>query len=230
MTNIKEKMTSKTTHKVGLISALSAVIAFAVIVGTISLEIPEIASEPETVGTPADVRFYQGVPMLRLGEVIGDKTKYNQVSTGQYDWLDRVIKQGETIVSDKEVEEFFEVRNGNPYFRVDSEMYFISYSDAKIRLDTNYIKAYPYDLPKLDSKTLNVSEYSWLEKAINNPYEWIEISTDEYNTFKNFERTGTDVRTEKGDYSIRYVGENSKELQLDDNADLVAKSTGEFVQ
>lgn len=107
-------------------------------------------------------------------------------------------------------------------------MYFINYVDANIRLDKHYIKAFPYDDAIDNAKSLDVSNISWIQKALTNPYTWIEIPESDYNSFMDFKSTGVNIRTIDGDFNLRYVGANSEELKMPENKDLVAKSTGVF--
>lgn len=79
-----------------------------------------------------------------------------------------------------------------------------------------------------NTKSLDVSNISWIQKALNNPYTWIEISESDYNSFMVFKSTGADIRTIDGDFNLRYVGANSEELKMVENKDLVLKSTGVF--
>ena len=222
------KNTKKTKTKLSILGV--AVIAGVLAIGSLGVfnNTNDVAVEPSTVSKPHEIPFYQGVPMLQAGIASLDQEKFHEVSVEKYPWLGRAIQNGEAIVSDREVEEFFVLSNDNYYYKVGSEMYFVNYVDANIRLDTHYVKAFPYDDAVDNAKSLDVSNVSWIQKALNDPYAWVEIPESDYNSFMDFKSTGADIRTVDGDFNLRYVGANSEELKMPENKDLVAKSTGVF--
>lgn len=227
-------MTNKTKLSIFVIAGI---VALATVATTITLdeqittqEKPhmEFSVEPSSVEPPNATEPWQGVPMLRANVAFDQDSKALELDTKTYSWLERAVRNGETIVTDRELNEFFAIADGNYNFKVNSEVYKLSFNHANIRLDQHYVKAFPYDEPRLTVKEASFAENTWMQKATNHPYDWIQISESEANSLMNFKLTGSDVRTLNGDVRVQYIGPLSEEVRSVDYKDILAKSTGTF--
>jgi len=222
-------MTSK-THKVGIISAMSVIVAIASIMAIPGIEQNEpIGIEPSDVSLPYEVPFWQGVPTLAMNEAPYSDAKYNEVDSKKYPWLQRLIENSETIVNDREIKEFFDVSDGNYLYKVDGKLYTIHYTDnPTVRLDTHYVKLMPLDNVPTDARNVASVSDSWLQKAMSNPYKWVEISETDLADFKQFSKDGRNISIDETGYNLRYIGADLPELKNAEYKDTLNKSVGIF--
>lgn len=224
-------MTSKTTYKVGLISAISVIVAFASIMSISETQImePEIKSEPSDVSYPYEIPFWQGVPTLAMNESPSEKTNYHELNPKDFTWLQRLVENNETIVNDKEIREFFDVSEDNYLYKVNGVVYTIHYTDnPTVRLDQHYVKVMPLDNLSEDARTVTSSENIWLQKGLSNPYKWVEVSSAELADYKTFSKDGRNISVDGTGYNLRYLGADLPELEQKDFEDTLNKSVGIF--
>ncbi|WP_182126563.1 hypothetical protein [Nitrosopumilus sp. b2] len=185
---------------------------------------PEIHGEPEDVSKPSEYEFWTGVPILESFPGSLDRDDQIELKLTEYDWLQRVVENGVTIVDKNDLREFEALteQNGN-YFKVGNEFYSIYYSTAKVNLENNYVRAVHLDNEDPNSR---VSESNLLSKTLEDPYNWFEISDVEANEYLALKTDGKHFKTPQGDIQLQYLGTHSPESNLEKYQSIVDRSAG----
>lgn len=176
--------------------------------------IPEAESEnpPLPVDAPRT-----GVPFLIAYPLAMKPTNYHEIDVNTNSWISRAIKNGETVISEQEIKDFFSIaEDRNYFFGVKSndvtKYYEIEYREVPISMELHNIKAYRLEVVPDTFIPVDMSNNSWLKKAIENEFRWIQIdnpsataltqlSKNENFNFKTVLENG-----HNGYYNIRYAG------------------------
>lgn len=182
--------------------------------------------EPKTVSKPHEYTHWTGVPILESSPASMDRDEFHLVKSGQYDWLDRAIENGNAIATTDELQEWDEVSDGNYYFKVDGTMYTIHYSTAKVNLENDYIRVFPLDNPSQNSRSVSTD---LIEKGLDDPYNWVQISNAQANEYFNLKVDGSEFKTSNGDVRLQYIGKLSPESSSLDYKSIVDRSAGKIM-
>ena len=189
----------------------------------------EVEGEPTGVSYPYEIPHWQGVPTLAMNPSPSERTDYHELAPENYAWLQRLVDNTETIVTDKEIREFFDLADDNYLFKVNGEIYTIHYVDnPTIRLDQHYIKLFPSDELSENAQIVSKQNHSWLQKGLSNPYKWVPVSEAELSDYKTLTLSSRDIAIDNTGYNLRYIGSDLPQLENKEYQEIFNKSIGIF--
>jgi len=164
-----------------------------------------------------------GVQFLAIDPRNEEPDKYHEVKVDRYAWIQRLLTDGETIVNEKELEEYFSIvdSDNNPKFGVTMhdgtvEYYTISFYEVQnFDLDRHYIKVYPlYDQSTKNLRHLEQEDSSWMTELSKDRFRWVLVDDAIYDKYKNATLEGKqfNIMTAKGIFEnveLRYAGADS---------------------
>ncbi|MCS6767200.1 MAG: SPOR domain-containing protein [Candidatus Nitrosocaldus sp.] len=171
-----------------------------------------------------------GIPMLTSFEAAEAYDDYYSIQEGQYDYLDRAINRGTTLISDTEIDEYFKSFSDKGYrfaYKLadgTTRYYTINYFEVPISLESHNILVSIIDeqvdeVKKAEIPVLSEEEAGYISEALHEPYRWVQIGEEEAKALKK--RIAEDgyilnVGTDEGIKTIRlmYIGPYSEELRL----------------
>jgi hypothetical protein len=224
-----KKMTSKLNKKASLavITSIIMVSGFSMITynnyiadATVQTTIDEIASKYSPVDQPRT-----GVPFLMAYPLAVQPDRYHHLNLSDSNWIGRLVEKGETNITENEVKDFFAIMSdNNSIFGVtvgDTIKYYqIDYVEIPLSLSEPYIKAYRLETSPIKSISVDMHSNSWLKKAIDNEFRWIQSDVPSAMALKqlsnnenfNFEITLDDGSKEF--YNIRYSGPELSTMEI----------------
>lgn len=192
---------------------------------------------------PNAIDIRTGVPILMAYEIEKiESLYYHEVKEGQYSFLDRAVNKGAALISNTEMDEYFNTFSEKGYrFAITSndgaiKYYRILFNEPPVDIGSHNVNVFVYDtsdkiIPQAES--LSTVERSYISAAIAGPYVWTTIDEEsarallttlvsEGNTFT----TTTDRGTET--IRIMYIGPFSEELGMPEFQTMygLASSTG----
>lgn len=183
---------------------------------------------------PNEIDIRTGIPGLTAFEQIEkvDSLYYHEVSEGQYDFLDRAVSKGATLLSNTEMDVYFNTFSDKGYrFAVTSHdgettYYRFTYIEPPISLENHhaFVLLYaPVDRitheMTLRAKPLPAEDKLYLSGAIADPYTWTiigEKSAESLQTLLADQGNIFTVSTQRGNDTIQlmYIGPFSEELDM----------------
>jgi hypothetical protein len=186
---------------------------------------------------PNETEIRTGIPALTSFEQIEkvESLNYRQVNEGEYDFLDRAVRKGVTLLSNSEMDVYFDtlfnsVDNGHRFaitFNDGKTKYYrFTYIEPPLSLENHYVHVLLY-APEdrithemaLRAKPLPAEDESYLSVAIAKPYRWTGIDegsakslqvlmAEQGNIFTVSNGQGTDT------IQLGYLGAFSEELEM----------------
>lgn len=183
--------------------------------------------EDKNVQKPNEI-IRTGIPILNAYEFnYVPSLSYYEIKEGQYDFLDRAVQKGTTLLSKSEMDQYFNSFTENGFtFAITSnagetKYYRILYNEPPLSLDGHYVNVFVFvpEDPIPAAKTLANQDVQYLGQAVDNPYTWTPI--DEKSALALKTRIAIDgnaftIPTKNGIETARlmYIGAFSEELNL----------------
>lgn len=171
----------------------------------------------------ASVTQRVGVQFLSIDPRSTIPEKYHEVKAANYSWIQRLLTDGETMVNEKELNEYFKIidADSNVKFGItmdDGSVEYYSiffYEVQNMDPSRHYIKVYPlYDQPTKNLRTVSTESNSWLTKLSDDRFSWVLVDENTYNDYKNLVLEGNHLRMMNSDgifenVRLQYAGANS---------------------
>lgn len=244
-----DSFANKAMKKVIIAAGIAlAIIASIILASNINKYIPDkdsTASEGASSSEPEPDRInVSGISYLVAFELPSeymDPQYYYPVKKGEYDFIDRAIKNGITLITEDELRKYYEVFSesdkaytfGVSTITGDIRYYVINYFETPLSLENHNIKITMPDighlpLEEFEQLPLDIKEY--LKEAIADPYQWHTIDDDSAAPLVSLLRKdGILFRTTVDNYigngeemviKILYLGPYSEELQMPEFKDI----------
>ncbi|GEM_PF-3423528 len=180
-----------------------------------------------------------GIPILTSFEAPDAYDDYYSIQEGEFNYLDRAIKKGTTLISDTEIDKYFKNFSEKGYkfaYKASDgslRYYTINYFEVPLSLENHNILVSIID-EQIDEATkakvpvLSQDEAEYISEALKRPYRWVQIGEEAASILKR--RIVDDgyilnVSADEGIKTIRlmYVGPYSEELLLSEFQSMYGK-------
>lgn len=186
---------------------------------------------------PNETDIRTGVPGLMAFEQIEkvESLSYREIAEGEYDFMDRTVRKGATLLSNTEMDVYFDtlynsVDNGHRFAITskdgETKYYSFTYIEPPISLENHHAYVLLYgpvdritDEMTLRAKPLAAADQSYLSAALADPYIWTiidETSAKSLQTLLADQGNVFTVSTERGRNTVQlmYIGPFSEELDM----------------
>ncbi|MEO9294389.1 MAG: hypothetical protein ABI347_02175 [Nitrososphaera sp.] len=183
-------------------------------------------NEEKNAQKPNEIQLRTGIPELTSFETeYSDAIKYFAVKEGQYNYLDRAIKQGATIISIVEMDEYFKTfsdygyRFAMTFATGETKYYTINYFEPPISLGNHNVYISIKDHVNPSGNSLQQADATYLSQAMDRPFRWNQVDGASALTLvKRIAADGNEFNasTKEGYKTIRvmYIGPLSEELKF----------------